>query len=307
MRSLLALAWVEVVKLLKRPLTWGLLLLLVILLGLRLNGLHKRALQAPPDPAVAAYVVLPEEYRHVAVLPGAFEQARLSYDWLNIAVILLTAMTLGQEFAWGTARTILARGPGRIRMLVAQYVALAAMAGFYLFVLWIASGIFGLFTTRGLEGSVDWPFFGAAFLAQQGAALIRTWAIVLPVIAIAMFLTVWTCNPGLSITLMGATYGLEWLSYGMYGLLWMLVGKVTGIGRSFWQALLTLMPHYNSAIVIHWGHPGRTSQIDWAAIGLAEAQGLPRSPWRSLAVLLACGLFAMMLALWMFRRKDLTP
>lgn len=307
MRSLLALAWAEMVKLLKRPLTWGLLLLLVILLGMRLNGLYKRALQAPPDPAVAAYVVLPEEYRQAAVLPGAFEQARLSCDWLNIAVILLTAMTLGQEFAWGTARTILARGPGRIRLLIARFLALAAMVGFYLLTLWIASGILGMFTTRGLEGAADLHFWGAPFLAQQGAALIRTWAIILPVIAIAMFLTVWTCNPGLSITLLGVTYGLEWLSYGMYGLLWMLVGKVTGIGRSLWQAMLTLMPHYNSAVVIHWGRPSRTSQIDWAAIGLAEAQGLPHSPWRSLAVLLACGLAAMMLALWTFRRKDLTP
>ena len=307
MRSLLALAWAEMVKLLKRPLTWGLLLLLVILLGMRLNGLYKRALQAPPDPAVAAYVVLPEEYRQAAVLPGAFEQARLSYDWLNIAVILLTAMTLGQEFAWGTARTILARGPGRIRLLIARFLALAATVGFYLLTLWIASGILGMFTTRGLEGAADWHFWGAPFLAQQGAALIRTWAIILPVIAIAMFLTVWTCNPGLCITLVGVTYGLEWLSYGMYGLLWMLVGKVTGIGRSLWHAMLTLMPHYNSAVVIHWGRPSRTSQIDWAAIGLAEAQGLPHSPWRSLAVLLACGLVAMMLALWTFRRKDLTP
>ena len=149
---------------------------------------------ALPDPAVAAYVVLPEEYRQAAVLPGAFEQARLSYDWLNIAVILLTAITLGQEFAWGTARTILARGPGRIRLLIARFLALAAMVGFYLLTLWIASGILGMFPTRGLEGAADWPFWGAPFLAQQGAALIRTWAIILPVIAIAMFLTVWIFN-----------------------------------------------------------------------------------------------------------------
>ena len=132
MRDWLLLSWAEVVKLFKRRLTWVLLVLLMAILAMRVNNVYGHAFDEPPDfdesPALfEAYVVLPEDYRQAAVLPGVFERARLSFDWLNLFSILLTAMTVGQEFAWGTMRTALARGPGRVRLLLAKFVALAAV------------------------------------------------------------------------------------------------------------------------------------------------------------------------------------
>jgi ABC-2 type transport system permease protein len=310
MRDLVRLSWAETVKLLKRRLTWVLLLVLVVVLVMRINNVHGHAFDEPPD-WITPLTILPEDYRRAAVLPAVFDRARLSYDWLNISLILLAALTVGQEFAWGTMRTALARGPGRTRLLIAKFIALAAVAAFYLLALWIACGIIGIFTTRSLDGGVSWSFLSGAFLGQEMAALVRTWVIIWPVIAVAIWIALCARNPGLPINLVGLAYFLEWMTFASFGLILMLIVEVTGKGSNegvtrFWGTLMTLIPHYNSAVVLHWGRPGKLAQIDLAALSTAETWNLPHDPWRCLALLLGYGLVALALALWTFRRKDVT-
>ncbi len=317
MCSLLILSWAEIVKLLKLRLTWVLLVLLVVILGMRLNNIHGHAFDEPPeltDFDVASLVVLPEDYRQAAILPGVFKRARLSFDWLNIFMILLVVLTVGQEFTWGTMRTTLARGTGRTRLLMAKFIALAVVAAFYLLILWIACGLFGLLTTQSLEGRIDWSFLDGAFLVQEIAVLARTWAIICPVIALALLVAVWTRNPGLSLTLVELTYGFDLLtsifSGGLLGIFLMYVIEASRdpreIGAGLWGALMTVFPHYNSTVVIHWGLPGKLSELELAMLSSAEALNLPRDPWRCLVLLLGYGLVALVLALWIFRRKDIT-
>lgn len=318
MRDLGRLSWAEVVKLLKRRLTWGLLLLLLVILVMRINNVYDHACDEPPAPGetalVEAYLRLPQDYHRAAVLPGVFERARLSFDWLNIFLILLAAMSVGQEFAWGTVRTALARGPGRARLLMARFIALTTVAAFYLLVLWIACGIIGVLTTRGLDGGVSWSFLSGAFLAQEMAALARTWAIVCPVVAWATLLAVWARNPGLSLSLAELAYGLDFLAIISFGgLLGIYFTALAEAGRDPREVsagilglLLTWLPHYNSAIVLHWGQPGKLSELDRAMLSAAEALNLPRDPWRSVVLLLGYGVVALLLALWLFRRKDVT-
>jgi len=312
MHSLWPLFRAEMGKLLKLRLTWVLLGLLIVILGLRVDNVFGHAFDPPPereDSLPEALVVLPQDYRQAAGLPGVFERARLSYDWINLSMILLAAVTVGQEFVWGTLRTALARGPGRVRLLLAKFAALAAVAAFYLIALWLACGVMGLFTTRRLAGRVDWGFLGGSFLTGEMAALARTWVIVWPVIALTMLLVVWARSPGLSINLAGLAYFLNWISFASFGLALILIVEATGkstdqVATGLWGALLTLIPHYNSALVIHWGQPGKLSQIDLGAFSTAQAFGLPVDPWRGLAVLLGYGLVALALAAWVFYRRD---
>jgi ABC-type transport system involved in multi-copper enzyme maturation permease subunit len=312
MRNLLILTRAEIVKLYRLRLTWVLLGLLIVILMMRVNNAYGHAFDPPPaqeDVLVESLVVLPQDYRRAAVLPGVFERARLSFDWVNIFVILLTAVTLGQEFAQGTMRTALARGPGRVRLLLSKFTALAAAAAFYLAALWLACGILGLFTTPNLAGRVDWGFFDGPFLASEIAALARTWVITWPVIALTMLLVVWARSPGLSINLAGLAYFLNWIGFASFGLVLIFIIEATGastdqVATGLWGTLLTLIPHYNSALVIHWGQPGKLSQIDLGAFSTAQAFGLPVDPWRGLAVLLGYGLLALALAAWVFGRKD---
>ena len=310
--SLSTLSWAEIVKLLKRRLTWVLLVLLVVIQGLRIDNLYGHAFDEPPR-EVTPITILPEDYWQAVILPGVFERARLSYDWLSIFMILMATMMMGQEFTWGTMRTCLARGTGRARLLFAKFVALAAVAALFLFFLWIASGILGLFTTIGLEGHVDWSFLDGAFLVHEVAALARTWIVIWPSIALALFVAAWTRNPGLSLALVELLYGLNLLLSTFSGLLGIyltyfveagLDPRETGAG--IWGMLVTLIPHYNTTVVVHWGQPGKLAELEQAMLFPAEVLNLPRDPWRCMALLLGYGFVAIILALWVFRRKDIT-
>jgi len=313
MRSLLILSWTQVVKLLRRHLTWVLLMLLIVILGMRINNIYHHAFDAPPQ-EVSPITILPEDYGRAAILPGIFERARLSYDWLNLFVILLATVSVGQEFTWGTMRTILARGAGRARLLIARFFALGAVAALYLLVLWVACGALGILTTKSLAGQIDWSFLDATFLVQEIAALARTWAITCPVIALALLVAVWARNPGLSLTLTELTYGLDLLMVTFFGgavgiyLAYVVEAgmdpRETGTG--VWGTLATLLPHYNSAVVVHWGQPGKLSEMERAMLSMAEVLNLPRDPWRCMALLLGYGIVALILGLLIFWRKDVT-
>ena len=78
------------------------------------------------------------------------------------------------------------------------------------------------------------------------------------------------------------------------------------IGAGIWGFLVTLLPHYNSTVVIHWGAPGKLSELERSMLYAAEALNLPRDPWRCLALLLGYGIFALVLVLRLFQRKDVT-
>ncbi len=318
MHSLLILCRAELVKLLRRRLTWVLLGLLIAILGMRINNVYGHAFDEPPELAepelVKALVILPEDYRLAATLPGLFKRARLSFEWLNIFLILLTTVSVGQEFTWGTMRTTLARGTGRIRLLIAKFLALAAIAAFYLSALWIACGILGIFTTQSLHGRVDWSFVDGSFFAQEITALARTWLIIWPVIALAMLFSVWLRNPGSALNLAALAYGLDFLAtvfsgavLGVYLAALMEAGidpQKTVIGPT--RVLPTLLPHFNTAVALHWGQPGKIPELDRTIVSTAEILNMPHGPGRCMIVLLSYGIVALGLAVWIFRRRDVT-
>ena len=313
MPSSLRLFRAEAIKLLRLRLTWVLLVLLIVIQALRVDNIYSHAFDEPPAEITPA-TVLPEDYWQAAILPGVFERARLSYDWLSIFAILLTAMTLGQEFTWGTMRTILARGTGRGRLLMTRFAALVAVIACYLAVLWLACGILGLLTTQSLEGGINWGFLSGEFLAKEIAALARTWVAIWPSVALALLIAVWTRNPGLSLSLVELAYGFDFLlatfSGGLLGIYLAYVVEAgldpreTGIG--IWGILVTLIPHYNITSVIHWGQPGKIAELANSTLFMAEVLDLPRDPWRCLGLLLGYGLVALVLAVWTFQRKDVT-
>lgn len=315
MRSLLILSWAEVIKLLKFRLTWTLLVLLVVIQGLRINNIYGHAFDEPPEFTefdLASLVILPQDYHQAAILPGVFERARLSYDWLNVFEILLAALTVGQEFTWGTMRTVLARGTGRIRFLIAKFMALAAIAAFYLLILWIACGFLGLLTTQKLEGRINWSFFDRTFLILEIAALARTWVTLWPTIALALLVVVWMRNPGLSLTFLELIYGLDLLlstfSGGLLGIFLAYVVEAgldpRKTGAGIWGMLVTLIPHYNITAIVHWAQPGKLSELERSVFFAAKFLNLPHDPWRCMALLLSYGLVTLVLALLIFRRKD---
>ena len=100
MRRLAFVTRAELLKLLKYPLTWGLLaaVLALTLVGIR-GDLHW-VQEAPPE-TLTPLTVLPQEYQTRVTLPGTLEQVPAAFELLNVFVLLLTIVVAGMDFEWG--------------------------------------------------------------------------------------------------------------------------------------------------------------------------------------------------------------
>jgi hypothetical protein len=254
--------------------------------------------------------VLPKDTRRAATLPGVFEQVRLLCDWLNIAVILLGVIAVGQEFTWGTMRTVLARGVHRGRLVLAKFLALATVAASYLLMLWLACAILGLATTRSLTGTLDLSFVDDTFCLVQLGTLARTWLVVLSFTAFVLVVNVWAGRPGPAFSVLFLGY---FLSLSVYILAPVLVFwfvhlglDMAALGDTIWGRLIVLVPHYSGRLVIHWAKPSALSDLDNWVRNLIELSHLPSNPWLSVAVLSLYGFIPLLGAIHLFKHKEMT-
>jgi ABC-2 type transport system permease protein len=111
----------ELLKLLKRPMTWVLAILLhggigfiMVVTILELRG-------APPD----EYERILQSLSLMRILPGTTEFVAI---FGAIMLAILTASAIGSEYGWGTLRPLLATGIPRGRFLAAKLLALALVA-----------------------------------------------------------------------------------------------------------------------------------------------------------------------------------
>ena len=104
-----------------------------------------------------------------------------SLDLIVAVLIVLTAITLGQEFSTGAFRSLVSRGVPRWRILMTRFAALILVGG----VLLVASE--GLATWLGVRPELHWH------------DLWRAWPSLWPYVAIVMFLTVLARNGGLAL------------------------------------------------------------------------------------------------------------
>ncbi|MDQ2786589.1 MAG: ABC transporter permease subunit [Chloroflexota bacterium] len=118
---MLALLKMELFKLVKRPMTWALLLLLCGGTGLAdLIVLHNLS-GAAPD----AYASTLRSLTLPGIIPNTL--GGLSIFAARMAAIL-AASSIGNEYGWGTLRPMLAAGMPRARFLAAKFLALSCLA-----------------------------------------------------------------------------------------------------------------------------------------------------------------------------------
>lgn len=104
-----------------------------------------------------------------------------SFSLVAVAVIVLAAITVGQELAGGTLRSLVSRGVPRWQLLVSQFVALALIAGLLL------AGTEGLATLLGVRPGLRW------------GELSRAWLSLWPYVALVTLLAVVARNGGLAL------------------------------------------------------------------------------------------------------------
>jgi hypothetical protein len=190
------------------------------------------------------------------------------------------------------------------------------VAAGYVIAVWVFCTILGFWATLSLEGSIDLDFLTGRFALQQLGGLIRTWMITWPVIAFALFVAVWARNTGVSITLGGMAYFLDWaVLFSLFGFVITYVFLApaveagldpASVDLGIWGVLPTLSPHYNMAAVVHWGDIEMMSTDASIAVLAVLGVNLPHGPWRGLGLLLAYSFLSLALAWWTFRRKDVT-
>lgn len=126
------------------------------------------------------------ELVHDFTLPGAVDEAVRWATLLGIPVIaLLTVLVVGSEYVWGTLRTSLMNGVGRVRFLVAKLLLVGlVLAGLWAAVVLavIASSLTATAMTSGITHG-EWVTVG--FVGESLEIGGRAWTASLPYVALA--------------------------------------------------------------------------------------------------------------------------
>lgn len=274
---MLSLLKMELLKLVKRPMTWALLLLICGGTALAdLIVLHNLS-GAAPDVYASTLRSL--------TLPGIIPNTLggLSIFAAMMAAIL-AASSIGNEYGWGTLRPMLATGMSRSRFLTAKFLALSCVAVAFIIVplllgTLIAAPVALVHHLPAMTGTVDAAWFGAL-----AAMLARTFLTVLVPMVVAFLLGIVGRSQAVGV---GAALG------------WM-VGEqlvtllLATVGQSWARTLENQLP----------GNLGQ-ALLRYNTFGAVTRQAGMMSEGRATLSLLIYGAVGLAVALVVFRRRDI--
>jgi len=244
--------------------------------------------------------------------PGVFARVPRLTDWVTVALILLGVSLVGQEFSWGTVRTVLSRGVPRVQFVLVKLLVFAAFSACLVVVLWAACGAMGWWATRQLVGEMDWGFVDRAFWQAQAGIVLRTWCIVLASAAGTVAIYVWAGNPGPALSLRALGFAFSMLAYVtlmMLPLLLLMRPDVdpAAFGGTVGARVVEFVPHYNSRLVAHWGRQADLYETDRGVWVMAQILHLDDDPWHAVLRLAGYGLLPVLGALVGFARREMRP
>jgi ABC-type transport system involved in multi-copper enzyme maturation permease subunit len=250
----------ELWKLLKRPITWTLGIILVALIIL-VYGTLIGTMLAPEGMGVEVEVdqSMGSSLEESILLPdGLFMGIGLVQLIVTALVIVLAAGMVGSDLSWGTVRTMLMMGAGRVHILIAKILALIT-AGIAGIVVGLILALLGSIVT-GIaigEGVSTGQWLSAGFFADAGVLMFRA----------MIGVTVWAAVAG-TITLvsrslaagLGASLALLFLGGQIGGLLGQLGEIGVWLGRALPNAGVDAITQLNATF------PPSYATTDWAWI-----------------------------------------
>ena len=251
----------ELLKGFRQPLVWWLVVALVA-------GTFLRGLAFPPGPNTP---------RVGLWSPGL----------VTIAVIILAAVTVGQEFSEGTFRGLVSRGLGRWQLLAAQWLALALAGGAVLIL------VEGLAVLIGLRSQL------------RGGDLARAWLALWPYISLIALLGVLARNGGLPLVVGVLMSALESFVGMLMGFA-LTLGELSSVWRvlspgSLLRRLYELSLSYNGA---NWTYAAGPQRAPTPAN--LQILGMPHSVAYSAVVLGTYTVLGLGLAILIVYRRELT-
>ena len=280
----------EWLKLSRRPLSWILLILFLVLLVAQILTQFALTLGMPVRSGIVSAQF--EEWRRGVIFPGIFATALSHVNGLGgIFAVIFAAGAIGSEYSWGTLRTQLARDPARDRYLLAKLTTIMLM---------LATATLLATLLAALLSAVLSPILGSAIritpddLMNLIPAILRALYVLLPYVLLTAYATLLTRS-----VLGGVAIGLSYIivetGFGALALLrvlggvWALVYNLT-IGQNI--NTLTLMNRHAFGL-----RPETTAPLDLSQ--------LP-SPLQATIVVAVYSVLFLAFALILFRRRDIT-
>jgi ABC-2 type transport system permease protein len=280
----------EWLKLSRRPLSWILLILFLVLLVAQILTQFALTLGMPVRSGIVSAQF--EEWRRGVLFPGIFATALSHVNGLGgIFAVIFAAGAIGSEYSWGTLRTQLARDPARDRYLLAKLTTIMLM---------LATATLLATLLAALLSAILSPLLGSAIritpddLMNLIPAILRAIYVLLPYVLLTAYATLLTRS-----VLGGVAIGLSYIivetGFGALALLrvlggvWALVYNLT-IGQNI--NTLTLMNRHAFGL-----RPETTAPLDLSQ--------LP-SPLQATIVVAVYSAFFLAFALILFRRRDIT-
>ncbi len=280
----------EWLKLSRRPLSWILLILFLVLLVAQILTQFALTIIIPVRSGIVSAQF--EEWRRGVIFPGIFATALSHVNSLGgFFAVIFAAGAIGSEYSWGTLRTHLARDPARDRYLLAKLTTIMLM-------LTVATLLATLLAA--LLSAILSPLLGSAIrmtpddLMNLIPAILRAIYVLLPYVLLTAYATLLTRS-----VLGGGAIGLSYImvetGFGALALLrvlggvWALVYNLT-IGQNI--NTLTLMNRHAFGL-----RPETTAPLDLSQ--------LP-SPLQATIVVAVYSALFLAFALILFRRRDIT-
>ncbi|MBO9325906.1 MAG: ABC transporter permease [Roseiflexus sp.] len=280
----------EWLKLSRRPLSWILLILFLVLLVAQILTQFALTIIIPVQSGVVNAQI--EEWRRGVIFPGIFATALSHVNSLGgIFAVIFVAGAIGSEYSWGTLRTQLARDPARDRYLLAKLTTIMLMLTVATLLAMLLASLLSVILSPILGSAIS---ITSSDLINLIPATLRALYVLLPYVLLTAYAALLTRS-----VLGGVAIGLSYIivetGFGALALLrvlggvWALVYNLT-IGQNI--NTLTLMNRHAFGL-----RPETTAPLDLTQ--------LP-SPLQATIVVAVYSALFLVFALILFRRRDIS-
>lgn len=284
---------VEFFKLRKRMMTWVvafLLAALIVLLYSIVWSISGRAGSFLEDGRRVQYEDLRRGLYLEAGVPFALQ---IVTQFGTLLAIILAAGAAGSEYAWGTVRLMATASSGRLRLISARLIVVAALVAMGTLLAAVVALIYSTVVTA-TNGGVDFSFVTASFVSDQVLAYARTLFVVAPYVAIAFAGAIIGRS---TLAGVGAGIGMAFLEP--------LVSGLMRLGGEPWKSMPNYLINANREVIILQNKlPAGLPTFGPSARDLRE-RGV-NSPGEAAIILSVYIVAFVALAFVVYRRRDIT-
>jgi ABC-type transport system involved in multi-copper enzyme maturation permease subunit len=281
---------VEIIKIVKRPMTWVLVAILAALIVTLNVSMYTTAIRS--DFAENRPAEVQEAVWASLCWPTAFSdllESAAGHQLGGLVLAILVGSVVAQEYTWRSVHLWLGRGLSRMSFLGSKFMALAVVCLMFTLVPVLIGGPLTAWFTVQRAGTLSLSEVPAGGLV---VGILRTAYTILPYIALMLLVAVLTRSAAASIGV-GLAYAL---------LAEQILGELLALAGGFWADLSRYLPG---------GLAGALLRLNRTAFGMESGiygggSGQVLGPWAAATGVALYTAVFLGAALWAFARQDLT-